>query len=78
METICNDAMPQADGQLLDVNDLAAILKCSSRTVYRLADSGAIPAPRRLGGLRRWTRTAIDSWLASGCPDAKASRKFSG
>ena len=57
--------------ELLDVADLAAILKCSPRTVYRLADSGAIPAPRHLGGLRRWTRTAIDSWMANGCPAAK-------
>lgn len=53
---------------MLDVNELAGILKCSPRTVRRLAQAGRIPPPCRLGTLVRWSSSAIDSWIASGCP----------
>ena len=41
---------------LLTVDDLANLLRCSRRTVYRLADAGRVPPPCRLGGLVRWNR----------------------
>ena len=56
---------------LLDANDVARLLKCSRRTVYRLADSGRIPAPVRLGMLVRWSRQALDEWIVEGCPSRR-------
>ena len=63
----------QAAPVLLDVRAVAALLDCSPRHVYRLADAGRMPAPVRVGALVRWRRTDIDSWLAAGCP-ASAGR----
>ena len=63
--------LPPADtpaAQLLDVRAVAALLDCSPRHVYRLADAGRMPAPVRIGALVRWRRTDLDAWLAAGCP----------
>ena len=53
---------------LLDVRVVATLLHCSPRHVYRLADADRMPAPVRLGGLVRWRRQAVESWIADGCP----------
>jgi len=53
---------------LLNVRAVAEMLGCSSRHVYRLADGGRMPAPLRLGGLVRWNRAAIETWIDDGCP----------
>jgi len=60
---------------LLTAYDVAAILACSSRTVYRLADQRLIPPPVRVGGMLRWSRQAIQAWIAAGCP--KNAKSFS-
>jgi excisionase family DNA binding protein len=62
--------LPPADApaaQLLDVRAVAAMLDCSTRHIYRLADAGRMPAPVRLGTLVRWRRQDLDAWLANGC-----------
>jgi excisionase family DNA binding protein len=53
---------------LLDVRAVAALLHCSARHVYRLADAGRMPAPVRIGALVRWRRADLDRWLSDGCP----------
>lgn len=63
---------------LLDVNDMATLLACGTRTVYRLSDAGRIPRPVKLGTLVRWRRSVIQAWLADGCPNVlptKGGRK---
>jgi excisionase family DNA binding protein len=52
----------------LTSDDIARLLGCSRRTVRRLADTGRIPPPLRLGGLSRWTRATVEEWIAAGCP----------
>jgi hypothetical protein len=42
------------------------MLDCSPRHSYRLADSGRMPLPERVGTLVRWRCTDLDSWLAAG------------
>ncbi len=54
--------------QLLSVEAVAAMLGCSPRHVYRLADGGRMPAPVKLGALVRWPKSAIEEWVAAGCP----------
>jgi excisionase family DNA binding protein len=61
---------PVRDSQaaLLDVAAVARLLHCSERHVYRLADSGKMPPPIRLGSLVRWSRQAVENWISEGCP----------
>lgn len=56
---------------MLDVRAVAGLLGCSPRHVVRLADTGRMPAPVKLGALVRWRATGPDSiqdWLDRGCP----------
>lgn len=63
---------------LLDVRQVSALLGCSGRTIYRLADAGRMPAPVRLGTLVRWHRPVIENWLADGCPSCRTTRNGGG
>ena len=66
LETLEPEKRQQA--ALLDVQAVASLLSCSTRHVYRLAGTGRIPQPVKLGALVRWPRYAIEKWLADGCP----------
>jgi len=57
--------------QLLDVQAVAEMLRCSPRHVYRLSDAGRMPAPVKLGALVRWSAAAIREWVAAGCPSCR-------
>jgi len=59
---------PDSSAALLDVDAVAALLNCSTRHVRRLADAGRMPPPVRLGALVRWSRQAVEQWVADGCP----------
>jgi len=65
---------------MLTVRQVAAMLGCSARHVYRLSDRGVMPRPSKLGDvLVRWSRAEIESWIASGCkpvrtPSSKGGR----
>lgn len=41
---------------LINVKEVARMLSCSVRTVYRLADSGRMPRPVKVSGMVRWVR----------------------
>ena len=62
---------PAEEVRLLDVNAVAQLLSCSTRNVYRLADSGQMPRPRKLGALVRWDREELEKWLSDGCPTCR-------
>ncbi len=50
---------------LLDVNQVAALLTCSARHVWRMADGGRFPRPIGIGmKLKRWPRSTVEQWLA--------------
>ena len=57
---------------MLSVDDVGALLACSARHVYRLADMGRMPRPVKLGALVRWSRSAVLDWIAAGCPNCRA------
>ena len=74
MSSSHNTAQPIQDGSqraLLSVDNVAAELACSTRHVRRLADSGRMPRPIKLGSLVRWQRDVIDQWIADGCPNTR-------
>jgi len=64
-------AVQEVVNDLLDAGQMAMKLNCSKRHVYRLWDAGRIPQPVRLGALVRWSRKAIDEWIADGCPSCR-------
>ncbi len=68
-------ALASEQPALLDANAVAQMLHCSHRTVYRLADSGRIPPPVKLGTLSRWPRQALEQWIADGCLPCDRPRK---
>ena len=53
---------------LLDIHSVAKLLACSPRHARRLADTGRMPRPVKLGALVRWSRQEIEGWIAQGCP----------
>ena len=65
------DRTPRQPSALIDVQGVAALLNCSARHVYRLADMGRMPRPVKLGALVRWSRVAILDWIAQGCPSCR-------
>ena len=60
---------PAHSGRRLgNVDDVAANLGCSPKTVRRLADAGKIPGLVRLGRLVKFDLHVIDQWIEQGCP----------
>jgi excisionase family DNA binding protein len=55
------------------VRAVAALLDCSPRHVYRLADRGAMPPPVKVGTLVRWARKSIEEWIAAGCKPVRST-----
>jgi predicted DNA-binding transcriptional regulator AlpA len=52
-------------GALLTVYDMAAIVKASTSTVWRMARDGRLPAPVHLGpGMTRWLPADVHDWYA--------------
>lgn len=58
----------KAPSLLLDVNEMAELLGCSTRSIRRMLKSGQIPAPVRLRGMVRWNREQVLRWIEAGCP----------
>jgi len=74
--TLPKQANPPAKS-LGDVNAVATIYDCSQRHVYRMADSGRIPRPIKLGALVRWRlrtgdpMTGVFDHIEAGCPSCR-------
>jgi excisionase family DNA binding protein len=49
--------------QLLDAEELAKLLKVTSRTVWRRKSEGALPDHVQIGRCVRWRRADVDAWL---------------
>jgi excisionase family DNA binding protein len=60
---------------LLGVREVAALLGCSARHVYRMADAGRMPRPLKLGQLVRWRRGELLAWIDDGCPAVRTNRR---
>jgi excisionase family DNA binding protein len=55
---------PESPANTYTVAQLAALLQCSERHVWRLSDQNKIPGKLRLGRLVRFSRPQVDAWLA--------------
>ena len=57
-------------GALLKAGDVARLLKCDTRTVWRWSAVGTIPPPIRIGGATRWRRVDLDALIESKADEA--------
>lgn len=53
--------------ELLTKEQVAQRLNISLRTVYRLIQTGEIPAPVKLGKMLRWRTDVLDAWIENDC-----------
>ena len=76
MEVTSMTAIDTAEpAQLLDVTGVAALLSCSVRHVWRMADGGHFPRPIGIGmKLKRWQRSTVEQWLAEQTKPSTARR----
>ena len=51
-----------------EVNDIASLMQCGPRTIWRWNESGKMPKGFKVGALVRWSRSVIDQWISDGCP----------
>jgi len=54
--------------ELLNIRAVAQMLDLGERTVWRMADSGVLPKPLKVGSRRKWRRRELLAWLDNGCP----------
>jgi excisionase family DNA binding protein len=54
--------------KLLTVDDVAELLKVSTRHVWKLLSAGRFPQPIRIGRSVRWRRADVENWIDDGCP----------
>lgn len=59
---------------LVDVKELARLLGCATRSVYKMRAAGQLPQPRRLGRMLRWSLDDVRSWIEDGCKPPKGER----
>jgi excisionase family DNA binding protein len=55
------------NAQLLQVKEVARLLKISVRQVWKLTASGKLPNPVRIAGSVRWRESDIEAWIQGGC-----------
>ena len=65
------EAGPGGIPAMLTVHQVAQMLNCSARTIYRLTDSGRMPRPVKLNALVRWPKAVVERWIADGCPNVR-------
>jgi predicted DNA-binding transcriptional regulator AlpA len=58
-------AIGHSEVRLLDERRVAEVLGCNPRTVRRLERAGIIPPALRIGGMKRWRATEVETWLAT-------------
>jgi predicted DNA-binding transcriptional regulator AlpA len=67
-----NPATDPGPGLLIDIRQLATLLRRSVASLERDQEAGRLPAPVYIGGSRRWRRAEVEAWVAAGCPDRTA------
>lgn len=51
------------DLETLDITEVAALMKCSPRSLYNHIDAGRFPKPFKLGRSTRWRASVVREWL---------------
>lgn len=59
---------PPAGALLMTAEDVAEIMRVSTRTLWRLRAKGRIPQPLLIGASLRWRRDEVMQWISEGAP----------
>ena len=65
------DPAPVDRASTYTVEQLAELLQCSARHIWRLSDQNKIPGKLRIGRLVRFSRPQVDAWLAGQAKPAR-------
>ncbi|MBP8130864.1 MAG: helix-turn-helix domain-containing protein [Candidatus Hydrogenedentes bacterium] len=57
--------------ELWSCKEVAAALGISTRSIWRMRDTGVLPPSIKLLGSVKWSREAIMAWINQGCPDLR-------
>lgn len=57
-----------SESLLLDSREVAELLGLHQKTVMRLAETGGLPPPLKLGRLKKWPRSQILDFIRAGRP----------
>lgn len=57
---------------LITAEDVARLLKLSTRSLWRMRSAGDIPSPIRVGAAVRWRVDEIKKWIEDGCPNRQS------
>jgi predicted DNA-binding transcriptional regulator AlpA len=57
--------------KMLAVNDVAKILNCARRTIFRFISLQKMPAPLHISNTSMWPAKDIARWIEVGCPSQK-------
>jgi excisionase family DNA binding protein len=62
--------------ELLTTRESAKLLGIGERTLWRHSRSGAVPAPKKFGGVVRYSKSELLQWVEQGCPrgDGRAGK----
>lgn len=61
--------------QLLDINDLAAVLKVPAKTIRNKLSNGSWPiTPMRIGKALRWRQSEVEAFIAGESTEAGTLR----
>lgn len=66
---------PPALAGTYTADDIAVLLKCSTRHVRRLDDRRLIPGRIATGRLVRFACKLVDQWILDGCPTPNGGRR---
>jgi predicted DNA-binding transcriptional regulator AlpA len=58
---------------LMSVERVAAFCDVSESHVWRQSDAGRMPKPIKVGRLKKWIRSELESWLDNRCKPLRAS-----
>ena len=61
--------------KMLNCRQLAELLGCSQRSIWRWAKDGTLPPAVRVGAARRWSERSIRGWVETREREALAEQK---
>lgn len=53
----------RADLELLEISEVAALMKCSPRAIYNHVEASRFPRPFKMGRSIRWRAATVRQWL---------------
>lgn len=72
---ISGDVELRPEPTLLTVEQVAAMMSVSKRTVWRMLSAGELIQPIRVRGNTRWRHAELHEWIEAGCPKVTTNQE---